>query len=127
MYKIGEFSKLTNLSITTLRYYNEIGILIPEDVDIYTNYRYYSEDNLYQAKVINLLKEAGFSLDEIIDNQNNFTEELLLNHKQKLYQEENDIQSKIKLTDELRSHIKNGKILLNKFEKNKVIRRNENG
>ena len=127
MYKIGEFSKLTNLSITTLRYYNEIGILIPEDVDIYTNYRYYSENNLYQAKVINLLKEAGFSLDEIIDNQNNFTEELLLNHKQKLYQEENDIQSKIKLTDELRSHIKNGKILLNKFEKNKVIRRNENG
>ena len=73
MYKIGEFSKLTNLSITTLRYYNEIGILIPEDVDIYTNYRYYSENNLYQAKVINLLKEAGFSLDEIIDNQNQTT------------------------------------------------------
>ena len=36
MYKIGEFSKLTNLSIRTLRYYNEIGLLIPEEVDIYT-------------------------------------------------------------------------------------------
>ncbi len=126
MYKIGEFSKLTNLSISTLRYYNEIGLLIPESVDIFTNYRYYSENNLYQAKVINLLKEAGFSLEEIIDNHNNFTEEILLKHKQKLYQENNIIQNKIKLTDELRSHIKDGKIILNKFTKNKVIRRDKN-
>ena len=119
MYKIGEFSKLTNLSIRTLRYYNEIGLLIPEEVDIYTNYRYYSDQNLYQVKVIELLKKAGFTLEEIIKYQNNFTDDILLKHKQKL----NNIQDKVKLTDTIRKQIKDGKIILNKIDKNKVIRR----
>ena len=92
MYKIGEFSKLTNLSIRTLRYYNEIGLLIPEEVDIYTGYRYYGDNNLYQVKVIELLKNAGFTLDEIITNQNNFTDDIILKHKQKLYQEMGNVQ-----------------------------------
>ncbi len=43
MLRIGEFSKLTGLSIRTLRYYNDIGILVPEEVDIFTGYRYYGE------------------------------------------------------------------------------------
>ena len=119
MYKIGEFSKLTNLSIRTLRYYNDIGLLIPEEVDIYTGYRYYGDNNLYQVKVIELLKNAGFTLEEIIENQDNFNDDI----KQKLYQEINDVQDKIKLTDDLRNQIKDGKIILNKINKNKVIRR----
>ena len=123
MYKIGEFSKLTNLSIRTLRYYNEIGLLIPEEVDIYTGYRYYGDNNLYQVKVIELLKNAGFTLDEIIANQNNFTDDIILKHKQKLYQEMGNVQKKIKLTDNIRNQIKDGKIILNKIDKNKVIRR----
>ena len=123
MYKIGEFSKLTNLSIRTLRYYNDIGLLIPEEVDIYTGYRYYGDNNLYQVKVIELLKNAGFTLEEIIENQDNFNDDIILNHKQKLYQEINDVQDKIKLTDDLRNQIKDGKIILNKINKNKVIRR----
>ena len=123
MYKIGEFSKLTNLSIRTLRYYNEIGLLIPEEVDIYTGYRYYGDNNLYQVKVIELLKNAGFTLDEIIANQNNYTDDIILKHKQKLYQEMGNVQKKIKLTDNIRNQIKDGKIILNKIDKNKVIRR----
>ena len=123
MYKIGEFSKLTNLSIRTLRYYNDIGLLIPEEVDVYTGYRYYGDNNLYQVKVIELLKNAGFTLEEIIENQDNFNDDIILNHKQKLYQEINDVQNKIKLTDDLRNQIKDGKIVLNKIDKNKVIRR----
>lgn len=123
MYKIGEFSKLTNLSIRTLRYYNDIGLLIPEEVDIYTGYRYYGDNNLYQVKVIELLKNAGFTLEEIIENQDNFNDDIILKHKQKLYQEINDVQDKIKLTDDLRNQIKDGKIILNKINKNKVIRR----
>ena len=123
MYKIGEFSKLTNLSIRTLRYYNDIGLLIPEEVDIYTGYRYYGDNNLHQVKVIELLKNAGFTLEEIIENQDNFNDDIILKHKQKLYQEINDVQDKIKLTDDLRNQIKDGKIILNKINKNKVIRR----
>ena len=37
-YKIGDFSRLTNISIRTLRYYDEIGILKPEYVDQYSGY-----------------------------------------------------------------------------------------
>ena len=72
MYKIGEFSKLTGLSIRTLRYYNDIGILVPEEVDIFTNYRYYGNKNLEDAKLIDELKQAGFSLEEIRDNWDRF-------------------------------------------------------
>ena len=62
MLSIGEFSKQTNLSIRTLRYYNDIGLLIPEEIDLYTNYRYYGKRNLEEVKIIEQLKEAEFSL-----------------------------------------------------------------
>ena len=120
MYKIGEFAKITNLSIRTLRYYNDIGILVPEQVDIYTNYRYYSEENVNQAKIINLLKDAGFSLEEIQTNYGNFTDEMFLKHKEKLYLENNLIQKQIKLTDQLRQQVKNGQIYLQKIEDKKI-------
>lgn len=41
-YQIGEVSKLCNISIKTLRYYDEIELLIPEKIDTYSGYRYYS-------------------------------------------------------------------------------------
>ena len=40
MYRVGEFSKITNTSIRTLSYYDKIGLLNPNGVDIFTNYRY---------------------------------------------------------------------------------------
>ena len=67
VYKIGDFSNLVNISIRTLRYYDEIGLLKPEIVDKFTNYRYYTEDNVVEAQFITLLKEVGFTLQEIID------------------------------------------------------------
>ena len=39
MFKIGEFSKLTQVSIRMLRYYDEMGLLKPSQVDPWTNYR----------------------------------------------------------------------------------------
>ena len=84
MYRIGDFSEKTNLSIRTLRYYNDIGLLIPEEVDVFTNYRYYSDDNLKQVELIQELKDIGFTLDEIKDNWNNFTEEMFLKKKKQL-------------------------------------------
>lgn len=65
MFKIGEFSNLSRLSINTLHHYNEIGILKPEQVDKYTGYRYYSALQLVTANKIIALKDAGFSLGEI--------------------------------------------------------------
>ena len=70
VYKIGDFSNIVNISIRTLRYYDDIGLLKPEIVDKFTNYRYYTEDNVVEARFIVLLKEVGFTLQEIIDYKN---------------------------------------------------------
>ncbi|MFQ7552375.1 MAG: MerR family DNA-binding transcriptional regulator [Blautia marasmi] len=43
MLKIGDFSKLSRISIRMLRHYDEIGLLKPEKVDVFTGYRYYDE------------------------------------------------------------------------------------
>ena len=65
MFKIGEFSNLSGLSINTLHHYNEIGILKPEQVDEFTGYRYYNALQLVTVNKIMALKDAGFSLSEI--------------------------------------------------------------
>lgn len=62
MLKIGEFSKLSRVSIRMLRHYDEIGLLAPETIDPFTGYRYYSEAQLLAVGRITALKEMGFSL-----------------------------------------------------------------
>lgn len=62
MLKIGDFSKLSRISIRMLRHYNEIGLLMPENTDDFTGYRYYSEAQLPIANRITALKNMGFSL-----------------------------------------------------------------
>ena len=65
MLKIGDFSKLTRISIRMLRHYDEIGLLKPDSVDKFTNYRYYSAAQLPIANRISALKNMGFSLTAI--------------------------------------------------------------
>ncbi len=107
MYRIGEFSKITNLSIRTLRYYNDIGLLIPEEVDLFTNYRYYGKRNLEDVKIIEELKAVGFTLEEIRDNWNNFSEKMFIDRKEKLLKEIEQNQDSIKKLDKMRSKINN--------------------
>ena len=64
MLKIGEFSKLSRISVRMLRHYDEIGLLAPEETDPFTGYRYYSEAQLIAAGRINALKDMGFKLCE---------------------------------------------------------------
>jgi DNA-binding transcriptional MerR regulator len=65
MIKIGEFSKLVQVSVPTLRYYDEIGLLKPVEVDRFTGYRYYSASQLPRLHRILVLKGLGFSLEQI--------------------------------------------------------------
>lgn len=69
MYKIGELSKLCDISVKTLRYYDSEGILCPEETDPFTGYRYYSAAQLSDCYRILALKELGFTLEEIRDGQ----------------------------------------------------------
>lgn len=65
MVKIGEFSKLSRISIRMLRHYDEIGLLKPETSDPVNGYRYYSVRQLAITGRIYTLKEMGFGLSEI--------------------------------------------------------------
>ena len=84
MYRIGEFSALTGASVKTLRYYDEINLLKPSSVDKFTNYRYYTEEELKQFKRIEYLKRLGFTLEEIKANLSNITVECLDQKREEL-------------------------------------------
>jgi DNA-binding transcriptional MerR regulator/effector-binding domain-containing protein len=65
MYNIGEFSTISGIPVRTLRFYHEMGLLVPAKVDPQTNYRSYDERNLELANVIVALRGIEFSLEEI--------------------------------------------------------------
>ena len=65
MYQIGEFSKICQVSVKTLRYYDGIGLLKPSAVDRFTGYRYYDRSQLEKMLLIQKLKRYGFPLEEI--------------------------------------------------------------
>jgi DNA-binding transcriptional MerR regulator len=66
MLRIGDFSKLTQVSIRMLRHYDEIGLLKPSQVDKASGYRYYSSKQLPRLYRILALQDLGFSLKYII-------------------------------------------------------------
>lgn len=122
LYKIGDFSKKVNVPAKTLRYYDEINLFKPEEIDLFTGYRYYSENQIHDLKLILLLKEVGFSLEEIKNNWNNFSNEVMILKKKELLEESNLIQEKVKKIDYLRSNIVDNKIILNNEIKNDPIK-----
>ena len=65
MLSIGEFSNICKVSTKTLRYYAEIGLILPEEINPENGYRYYSACQLETMLMINRLKSYNFSLDEI--------------------------------------------------------------
>ncbi len=67
MLKIGEFSKIAQVSVKTLRYYDRMGLLKPAHIDRYSGYRYYSLEQLVRLNRILALKDLDFSLDQIAE------------------------------------------------------------
>ena len=65
--KIGEFSRLMQVTVKTLRHYEQKGLLIPEEVDPWTGYRFYSIGQMLRLNSIRQLQRLGFSLEEIKD------------------------------------------------------------
>jgi DNA-binding transcriptional MerR regulator len=65
MFLIGEFSRIARVSARLLRYYDQLGLLRPEHVDRDTGYRYYRASQLPDLNRILVLKELGFTLEEI--------------------------------------------------------------
>jgi DNA-binding transcriptional MerR regulator len=65
MFKIGEFSRLSRVSVRMLRHYDQLGLLTPSQTDPFTNYRYYSAEQLPRLNRILALRDLGFSLEQI--------------------------------------------------------------
>ncbi len=83
---IKEFSSLTGVSVRTLHYYDEIGLLKPCEVDKFTSYRYYDENSLLRMQEILFYRELDFSLksiDEILSSPN-YDKEKALSEQKKL-------------------------------------------
>lgn len=78
---IGKVSKLKNVSIKSLRYYDQIGILKPAFVNTETNYRYYTEEQLYLLDAITVCIKLGIPLKEL----NRYVEKDSINLQKLLY------------------------------------------
>ena len=104
MLRIGDFSKLSRISIRMLRHYDEIGILHPECVDDFTGYRYYSESQLPLAGKIQALKSLGFGLSMIKEILGKYEdvqemERFLILKRKELEGEAREIRQKLQFLD----------------------------
>lgn len=78
---IGKVSKMKNVSIKSLRYYDQIGILKPAFVNTETNYRYYTKEQLYLLDAITVCIKLGIPLKDL----NNYVENSSINLQKLLY------------------------------------------
>lgn len=81
LYKIGMFSQMNQITIKTLRYYDDIGLLKPVYVDENNGFRYYTSSQLPALHRILALRQMGFTLEEIKMVQDGMSEEKLLLQK----------------------------------------------
>ena len=67
MYKIGDFSRLCQVSVKTLHHYDDVGLVRPARVDRESGYRFYEAAQVAQVRRIRNLRALGFSLEEIAE------------------------------------------------------------
>lgn len=65
MLKIGDFSKLSHLTVKALRFYEKEGLLMPKSVDQWTGYRFYETEQLTIAARIKSFRQLGLTIEEI--------------------------------------------------------------
>jgi len=87
---IGEVAKLSNISIQTLRYYDQINLFKPIEINPNNQYRYYQNTQLYYLDIIKSLKYLGLSLEEVKSVLTLKSEELVvyLEHQEKRIEEQ---------------------------------------
>ncbi|MBR2953212.1 MAG: MerR family transcriptional regulator [Clostridia bacterium] len=84
--QIKEFAELTGVSVRTLHYYDEIGLLSPAYVDEHTGYRFYDDNSILRMQEILFYRELDFSLKSIgkILSSENYDKEKALAEQKKL-------------------------------------------
>lgn len=96
MLKIGEFSKLSHLTIKALRFYEKRGLLIPQKVDEQTGYRFYETSQLKEAARIKSYRQLGLSIEEIqAINKGTNLKEVLISKAKVLESQKEEIESRL--------------------------------
>lgn len=62
---IGDFSRVTHLTVKTLRHYHQVGLLEPDTIDPHNGYRYYSAEQVPTAQVVRRLRELEMPIPEV--------------------------------------------------------------
>ncbi|MGR6872648.1 MerR family transcriptional regulator [Pseudomonas sp. HK3] len=75
MYTIGEFSRITSVTVKALRHYHEKGILEPSHINKHTRYRYYTSDDINKLHLISTLQLINFNLSEIKEVLSSYNDE----------------------------------------------------
>ena len=102
MFKIGEFSKLSMLTVKALRFYEKEGLLIPAHVDEWTGYRFYEASQLEMAATIKALRQLDFSVEEIKAHLSGVPlQDALRAKKVELIQRQTDISARISIINYL--------------------------
>ena len=137
MYKIGEFSKIVDIPVRTLRYYDECGILQPNEIDNFTGYRYYTDNNVIECEIIKLLISVNFTLEEIALYRNNLNPEIIEQKQHEIIEqieflrkkynrlaimkdELQKSQTKIKIYEKIESENEEEKVLRRKYERRNI-------
>lgn len=81
LYRIGMFSKMNQVTIKTLRYYDEVGLFRPRFIDPDNGYRYYSSSQLEPLHRLLALRRIGYSIEEIKQVQDGVSEQRILRRK----------------------------------------------
>ncbi len=88
LYRIGMFAGMNHVTVKALRHYDDLGLLKPVHVDEESGYRYYTAGQLPVIHQILVLRNMGFSLEEIKEIQEGYPErEMLIRRKKKLLAE----------------------------------------
>ncbi|MES5846506.1 MULTISPECIES: MerR family transcriptional regulator [unclassified Bacillus cereus group] len=104
MFKIGDFSKLSSISIRMLRHYDKVELLQPIKVDEQSGYRYYSAAQLKKVNQIQTLKNMGFNIatiKEIIECDNiDGIKEQFLNRSAQIKEDMTNLKKQLRLLED---------------------------
>ena len=96
MLKIGEFSKLSHLTVKALRFYERKGILIPKKVDEQTGYRFYETSQLKEAARIKSYRQLGLTIEELqATNKGINLKEILISKAESLKSQKEEIENRL--------------------------------
>ena len=100
LYKIGMFAAMNRVTVKALRFYEEQGLLLPASIDSETGYRYYKLNQMATLHQISALKQAGFTLEEIVRiNHGEDEEALLLKKKSELLSKIAELTKQVSVLD----------------------------